>query len=92
MGHINGRAHDRLSRVGFGWFDVLLGLQAGRIVLAAAATEEKADLLDDFVSILSSFCCSLVRAAVCATQDQGARRSQVGRCCRGRIGDGLRRR
>lgn len=45
---------DRLSRVGFGWFDVLLGLQ-GRRIVAADATEVKADLLDDFVSIIYSF-------------------------------------
>ena len=46
---------DRLSRVGFGWFDVLLGLQGRRIMVADAATEDKADLLDDFVSIIYSF-------------------------------------
>jgi putative resolvase len=46
---------DRLSRVGFGWFDVLLGLQGRRIVVADAASEEKVDLLDDFVSIVFSF-------------------------------------
>jgi putative resolvase len=49
----------RLSRVGFGWFDVLLGLQGRRIVVADAATEEKADLLDDFVSIICSFAARL---------------------------------
>ena len=50
---------DRLSRVGFGWFDVLLGLGGRRIVVADAATEEKADLLDDFVSIIYSFAARL---------------------------------
>lgn len=45
---------DRLSRVGFGWFDVLLGLQGRRIVVADAATEDKADLLEDFVWIIYS--------------------------------------
>jgi hypothetical protein len=50
---------DRLSRVGFGWFDVLLGVQGRRIVVAEAATEEKADLLDDFVSIIYSFAARL---------------------------------
>jgi putative resolvase len=50
---------DRLSRVGFGWFDVLLGLQGRRIVVADAATEEKADLLEDFVSIIYSFAARL---------------------------------
>ena len=50
---------DRLSRVGFGWFEVLLGLQGRRIVVADAATEDKADLLDDFVSIIYSFAARL---------------------------------
>jgi putative resolvase len=38
---------DRLSRVGSGWFDVLLPEQGRRIAVADAATEENADLLDD---------------------------------------------
>lgn len=50
---------DRLSRVGFGWFDVLLGLQGRRIVVADAATEDKADLLEDFVAIIYSFAARL---------------------------------
>lgn len=50
---------DRLSRVGFGWFDVLLGLQGRRIVVADVAAEEKADLLDDFVAIIYSFAARL---------------------------------
>ncbi len=62
---------DRLSRVGFGWFDVLLGLQGRRIVVANAATEEKADLLDDFVSIIYSFAARLygLRSARRRTDD-----------------------
>jgi putative transposase len=50
MGTLVVEHKDQLSRVGFGWFDVLLGLQGRRIVVADVATEEKADLLDDFVS------------------------------------------
>ena len=46
---------DRLSRVGFGWFEVLLGLQGRRIVVADAGREETADLMEDFVSIIYSF-------------------------------------
>ena len=46
---------DRLSRVGVGWFVVLLGLQARRIVVGDATTEAKADLLDEFVSIIYCF-------------------------------------
>lgn len=62
---------DRLSRVGFGWFDVLLGLGGRRIVVADAATEEKADLLDDFVSIIYSFAARLygLRSARRRTDD-----------------------
>jgi predicted site-specific integrase-resolvase len=50
---------DRLSRVGFGWFDVLLGVQGRRVVVADMAGEQKADLLDDFVSIIYSFAARL---------------------------------
>lgn len=50
---------DRLARVGFGWFEVLLEAQGKRVVVADAATEEKADLLDDFVSIIYSFAARL---------------------------------
>lgn len=50
---------DRLSRVGFGWFEVLLGVQGRRIVVADAAGEQTADLMDDFVSIIYSFAARL---------------------------------
>ncbi|SIH24219.1 resolvase [Mycobacteroides abscessus subsp. abscessus] len=62
---------DRLSSVGFGWFDVLLGVQGRRIVVAAAATEEKADLSVDFVSIIYSFSARLygMRSARRRTDD-----------------------
>lgn len=62
---------DRLSRVGFGWFDVLLGCQGRRVVVADAATEEKADLMDDFVSIIYSFAARLygLRSARRKTDD-----------------------
>ena len=50
---------DRLSRVGFGWFEVLLSVQGRQIVVADAATEQTADLMDDFVSIIYSFAARL---------------------------------
>lgn len=49
----------RLSRVGFAWFEVLLGCQGRRVVVANTAVEEKADLLEDFVSIIYSFAARL---------------------------------
>jgi putative resolvase len=50
---------DRLSRVGFGWFEVLLATRGRRVVVADAATEQTADLMDDFVSIIYSFAARL---------------------------------
>jgi putative resolvase len=62
---------DRRSRVGFGWFDVLIRSQARRIVVADAATQEKAVLLNAFVSIIYSFATHLygLRSARRRTDD-----------------------
>lgn len=50
---------DRLSRVGFEWFRVLLAAQGKRVIVANEAQEETADLMDDFVSIIYSFAARL---------------------------------
>lgn len=50
---------DRLSRVGFGWFEVLLEIQGRRIIVANAAQEQTADLMEDFLSIIYSFAARL---------------------------------
>ena len=50
---------DRLSRVGFGWFDVLLSGQGRRVLVANLAQEETSDLMQDFVSIIYSFAARL---------------------------------
>ena len=50
---------DRLSRVGFAWFCVLLGPQNRRVLVADAATEQTNDLMDDFVSSIYSFAARL---------------------------------
>lgn len=60
----------RLSRVGFGWFDVLLGLQGRRKVVADAATEERARSARRFRVDHLPLCGPPVRAAVGATQDR----------------------
>lgn len=46
---------DRLSRVGFNWFEVLLNAQGRRISVANRAEESTHDLMDDFTSIIYSF-------------------------------------
>ena len=46
---------DRLSRVGFHWFEVVLAAQGRRVVVANSAEEHTADLMDDFVWIIYSF-------------------------------------
>jgi putative resolvase len=50
---------DRLTRVGFHWFEVLLAAQGRRVVVANRAEEVTADLMDDFVSIIYSFAARL---------------------------------
>ncbi len=46
---------DRLSRVGFNWFEVLLGEQGRRVSVANRAQEDTHDLMEDFTSIIYSF-------------------------------------
>lgn len=50
---------DRLSRVGFNWFDVLLRQQSRDILVANRAEGDKSDLMDDFASIIYSFAARL---------------------------------
>lgn len=50
---------DRLSRVGFNWFDVLLRKQGRSIIVANRAEDDKSDLMDDFASIIYSFAARL---------------------------------
>jgi predicted site-specific integrase-resolvase len=59
---------DRLSRVGFGWFDALLGLQGRRIVVADAAPRRK-----PICSTTScrSYTASLLACAGCGRRDAG---------------------
>jgi putative resolvase len=46
---------DRLTRVGFNWFEVFLTRQGKRIEVANLAQEQTSDLMDDFLSIIYSF-------------------------------------
>ena len=46
---------DRLSRVGFNWFEVLLAGQGRRVSVANRAQEDTRDLMEDFTSIIYSF-------------------------------------
>lgn len=46
---------DRLSRIGFNWFEVLLNKQGKRINVANRAGEQKQDLMEDFISVIYSF-------------------------------------
>lgn len=73
---------DRLTRVGFQWFDVLLKKQGKSILVVDRATDDTRDLMDDFTSIIYSFCARLygqrghrskaarVVAEVCANNDE----------------------
>lgn len=46
---------DRLTRVGFNWFEVMLKTQGRRVLVANLAQEHTADLVEDFVAIIYSF-------------------------------------
>jgi predicted site-specific integrase-resolvase len=50
---------DRLTRVGFNYLEVLLNKQGKTIEVVNLAEERKDDLMEDFVSIITSFCASL---------------------------------
>lgn len=50
---------DRLSRVGFNYLKVLLNKQGKDIEVVNLATERTDDLMQDFVSIITSFCARL---------------------------------
>lgn len=50
---------DRLTRVGFNYLEVLLKKQGKSIEVVNLATEETEDLMQDFISIITSFCARL---------------------------------
>lgn len=50
---------DRLSRVGFNWFEVLLNQQGKDIVVANRASDNDHDLMEDFLSIMYSYAARL---------------------------------
>lgn len=47
---------DRLTRFGFNYLDVLLERLGVEIVVINQSTEDRADLIQDFISIIASFC------------------------------------
>ena len=50
---------DRLTRFGFNYLEQLLAMQGRRIEVINQAENGKEDLVQDFVSIISSFCARL---------------------------------
>jgi putative resolvase len=53
---------DRLTRVGYNWFVVLLSQQGRVVSVANQAEEDKTDIMDDFLSIMYSFAARLYGA------------------------------
>ena len=51
-----GEHKDRLTRVGFNYIKVLLNSQGKDVEIINEAREEKEDLMQDFISIITSFC------------------------------------
>lgn len=50
---------DRLTRFGFGYFEVLLPMLNCELVVINRDKEERDDLMKDLVAIITSFCCRL---------------------------------
>jgi putative resolvase len=50
---------DRLTRFGFHYIEALLGMQERRVEVVNLSEDERADLIQDFVSIITSFCARL---------------------------------
>lgn len=50
---------DRLTRFGFNYIERLLGCQGCEIVVMNKAMEDETDLMQDLISIVTSFCCRL---------------------------------
>lgn len=50
---------DRLTRVGFNWFELFLKQDNRKIIVTDQSTEENSDLMDDFLSIIYSFAARL---------------------------------
>lgn len=50
---------DRLTRFGFGYFEILLPMLGCELVVVNRDSEERNDLMKDLVAIITSFCCRL---------------------------------
>lgn len=50
---------DRLTRFGFGYFDLLLPMIGCELVVMNRDAEAKDDLMKDLVAVITSFCCRL---------------------------------
>lgn len=59
VGHIVVEHKDRLTRFGFNYIEQLLAMQGRKIEVINLAENGKEDLIQDFVSIVTSFCARL---------------------------------
>ncbi len=59
ISHIVIEHKDRCSRFGVAYIQTLLATQGRELVIVNEAEEEQADLLQDFVAIITSFCAQL---------------------------------
>lgn len=50
---------DRLTRTGYNWFNILLKQQNKNIIITNQAEDNTTDLIEDFTSIIYSFCARL---------------------------------
>ena len=51
---------DRLTRFGFNYLDILLKNEGRKIEVINETSSEKEDLIQDFISIITSFCARIL--------------------------------
>ena len=61
---------DRLTRFGFNYLETLLSRLGTEIIVINRDKEDETDLIKDFISIITSYCCRLYGMRRCKTKKE----------------------